>query len=229
MLSIKLQAISKFKDIENNEIIYKRHKRKDKKRIHDINLLESDSPQRELHRSLSLDIPLKPEIGMIPITFREEKKGGDLMISPHHEADDRNLESLYASTDIRTSIDPTMSLQRRTNNFVTDEHISITNRPGGTIEQTTTLSHRLPPINTRNRYAEIIKDPELFRINGPNNDQSQEEMPAEMITGFTQTRIVKKLTDPERRYHQNAINKHLKNHQIMLKADRLMFSQSLKR
>ena len=61
---------------------------------------------------------------------KEEIKIDDSVNFCRPEPTNRQKEGFYASTDIRTSasVDPTFSILRHTNNFINDEHISITHR-----------------------------------------------------------------------------------------------------
>jgi hypothetical protein len=90
---------------------------------------------------------------------------------------DRQIrDSAHASTDLRTSFDPHLTLQRRTNNFVHDEHISISNRLRENLQNTIngeTLAQSINPPSQAN-----ILDSAQFRSSGPNpmvSINSQEE------------------------------------------------------
>ena len=169
MLSIKIDAISKFEDIQNNEIIHKRHKRKTKSPRKIRPSMDHELAPKELQRSATLE--LNQNSMVIPKTSREESKYEDRLHMNNRDLDNlrmSNKNTLYASTDLRTSIEPNLNMSRKNNNFVTDEHISITHRPMNSID-TNPLTGRLPSIAPQNRHLGILKDPEVYRVHDPNS------------------------------------------------------------
>lgn len=179
MLSIKLGVINKssiksFRDANGHEMLNEKHKltSKRKNRISPLADILEDKPKKELYlqKSMSLEFTEKPNHMDTQKTVREEFKSPDPVDDYRTNeipSENRMIGSIYASTDLRTSIDPHGPLTRRTNNYMSEEHISITHRLRGpshntTNNETVTLSGTLQG-NTRG----VVLDPEMYRVNGP--------------------------------------------------------------
>lgn len=141
MMSIRLGIINKssiksFRNADGHEELNKKHNKKFTKRKNKWSVLPSPVADKanvneSSHlKTSSMDLLNKLENSIRNRSMKEEVKIDDSVNILKPETQNKIKEAFYATSDIRTStsVDPTFSLVRHTNNFVNDEHISITHR-----------------------------------------------------------------------------------------------------
>ena len=141
LLSIRLGIINKssiksFRNADGHEELNKKHDQKFVKKKSKGSVLPSPvNNKANLNetshlKTSSMDLLNKLENSIRNRSLKEEVKIDDSVNiwRPDHQS--KAKEAFYATTDIRTStsVDPTFSLVRHPNNFMNDEHISITHR-----------------------------------------------------------------------------------------------------
>lgn len=228
LLSLKLGVINKatiknFKDAEGHEILNEKHQKKTKKnKILNVDNIPMDDHMKAIprHKIDEIKLPSKQDTGSFQMTAREEYKN-DIPIHEYSTTDrnhhGRVKESIYASTDVRSSIDPNFTLSKRTNNYMGDEHISITHRMRNVNPQPSNNEsseyNNTPSQNKRG----VIMDSEMYKVNGPrtrpveNTSEENEYYATNHLPKLATSNLDKLGHHLNKRIAMKAKNKSLKN------------------
>ncbi|CAI2381940.1 unnamed protein product [Moneuplotes crassus] len=175
MLGIKMGVINKksiktFQDRDGHEELNELHQRKMKKNNKSRKVYADSEGDQDLIKVETQNVLSSVVKNGL---FEELKEGNDsLFRSKGVESTRMFKESIGASTDLKTSVDPGFTLTKKTNNFMTDERISLTQRGFGmspNANETDTL-----PSNMQMQPRGVLVDPEQYQIPHPSRRENTE-------------------------------------------------------